>query len=184
MKRYILTGAPGAGKTTLIRRLADLGHAVVEEAATDVIARLQAKGVAEPWTDSAFVDRIAVLQRVRRLAPCDARVQFHDRSAICALALARHLGRPTPPELAAELKAIEDEGVFERRVFFVRNIGFVEPTSARRISFEESLAFEALHEEVYRETGYDLVEIPAMSVDVRVARVLSVAFGDGRIGVD
>ncbi len=35
--RYVLTGAPGAGKTVLLHALAREGHAVVAEAATDVI---------------------------------------------------------------------------------------------------------------------------------------------------
>ncbi len=36
--RVVLTGAPGSGKTTLLDALRLRGHAVVEEAATDVIA--------------------------------------------------------------------------------------------------------------------------------------------------
>ncbi|WP_374574270.1 AAA family ATPase [Phenylobacterium sp.] len=175
MKRFILTGAPGAGKTTLIRALAGLGRAVVEEAATDVIADMQAEGLAEPWTHETFLVRIVELQRSRRLAPCGGGVQLHDRSAICTYALALHLGRPVPPALKAELEAIASEGVFERRVLFVRNIGFVEPTAARRISFEDSLAFEALHEQVYRELGYELVEIAAAPVETRVRQVLVAA---------
>jgi len=38
-RRYVLTGAPGSGKTALLGALRERGHAVVEEAATDVIAR-------------------------------------------------------------------------------------------------------------------------------------------------
>ena len=34
MKRYILTGTPGAGKTSIIQALALRGYCVVEEAAT------------------------------------------------------------------------------------------------------------------------------------------------------
>jgi predicted ATPase len=49
MKRYIVTGAPGAGKTAIIRQLELEGFSVVEEAATDVIALWQAEGIAEPW---------------------------------------------------------------------------------------------------------------------------------------
>ena len=49
MKRFILTGAPGAGKTAVIRQLELDGFGVVEEAATDIIALEQARGVAEPW---------------------------------------------------------------------------------------------------------------------------------------
>ncbi|HEY6490385.1 MAG: AAA family ATPase [Terracidiphilus sp.] len=37
MKRFILTGMPGSGKTALLRQLELEGFGVVEEAATDVI---------------------------------------------------------------------------------------------------------------------------------------------------
>ena len=50
MNRYVLTGAPGAGKTAILRQLELEGFSVVEEAATDIIALWQAKGIAEPWT--------------------------------------------------------------------------------------------------------------------------------------
>ena len=37
MKRYILTGTPGSGKTTILHKLKSQGFRVVEEAATDII---------------------------------------------------------------------------------------------------------------------------------------------------
>ena len=64
--RHILTGTPGSGKTAILRELEWRGHHVVEEAATDVIALLQAQGVATPWEDPAFTDRVAALQQLRR----------------------------------------------------------------------------------------------------------------------
>ena len=67
MKRYILTGAPGAGKTAILRRLELDGFSVVEEAATDVIVLSQAQGVAEPWTHRSFIDAVVDLQRQRQL---------------------------------------------------------------------------------------------------------------------
>ena len=50
---YVLTGAPGAGKTVLLEELLRRGFAVVPEAATRVIGRLDRVGVAEPWTLTA-----------------------------------------------------------------------------------------------------------------------------------
>ena len=50
MKRFILTGAPGSGKTSILRVLAATGYAVVDEAATDVMAARLAAGDTEPWT--------------------------------------------------------------------------------------------------------------------------------------
>src|SRR5262249_24164800 len=99
MKRFILTGARGSGKTSILRALAVTGYAVVEEAATDVNAARLAAGDTQPWTDSAFIERIAVLQRQRREEPAgpEAAAQVHDRSAGCPLAPPHHPGRPVPP---------------------------------------------------------------------------------------
>ena len=65
MQRYVVTGAPGAGKTSVLRELGAQGFAVVDEAATDVIAREQQRGVAEPWRDEGFLTLITRLQRDR-----------------------------------------------------------------------------------------------------------------------
>jgi len=63
--------------------------------------------------------------------------------------------------------------VYERTVFLVRPIGFVEPTAARRISYQDSLEFESLHEEAYRECGFEIVDVAATSVMDRADAVAS-----------
>jgi predicted ATPase len=94
MKRFILTGAPGAGKTSILRALAAGGYAVVPEAATDVVtARLALEEAEVAWATAG--------------------------------------------------------GTFDRRLFFVRLLGFIEATAVRRISYAESQAFEQIHEEAY-----------------------------------
>jgi predicted ATPase len=45
------------------------------------------------------------------------------------------------------------------------------PTPVRRISFEESLRFETIHETVYRELGYELVRIPRGRLEARVEMI-------------
>jgi len=62
-------------------------------------------------------------------------------------------------------------GKTEPTVFFVRNLGFVAPTVARRISFEDSLVFERVHAETYRELGFRLVDVPAGPVGDRAALI-------------
>ena len=179
MKRYILTGAPGAGKTVILRQLECDGFSVVEEAATDVIALSQAQGIAEPWTSPSFIDAVAALQkrRVLRAAHEIAPAQFHDRSVICTVALATYLGFPVTENLSREIRRITDEAVFEKKVFFIRNLGFVAPTEARRITFEESLRFERIHEETYREHGFQIVFIEPGSLAERVAAIRSAITG-------
>ncbi|MFG1869508.1 AAA family ATPase [Micromonospora arborensis] len=171
-RRYVLTGAPGAGKTTLIEALSRRGHPVVREAATDIIATRQADGCAEPWQEPGFVDAIARLQHQRRLA-ADAHggVQFHDRSPLCTLALARHLGRDVGPDLATEIERITSEGTYQPLVFLVAPLGFLRRTAARRISYAESLTFARVHQQVYEAYGHRLVDVPPGPVRERVALI-------------
>ena len=173
MKRYIVTGAPGAGKTAIIRQLELEGFGVVEEAATDVIALAQAQGVPQPWTDPAFIDAIAKLKRDRQIRASSqpGEIQFHDRSAVCTAALAVYLGYPRSPFLAAELERIQKEAIYQPRVFFVRNLGFVTPTEARRITYEDTLRFEEIHERTYRDFGFELFTIEPASLADRIGMI-------------
>ncbi|MBV8810766.1 MAG: AAA family ATPase [Acidobacteriaceae bacterium] len=176
MRRFIITGAPGAGKTAIIRQLELDGFSVVEEAATDVIAAGHAQGNAELWRDPSFIDAIAHLQRDRQTrASCQPdEVQFHDRCVVCTAALALYLGHPFSPFLTSELERIKREAIYQSRVFFVRNLGFITPTDARRISFEETVRFEKIHEQTYRDFGFELVSIEPGSLVERV-RVIKAA---------
>ena len=173
MRRFIITGAPGSGKTAIIRQLELDGFSVVEEAATDVIAAAQARGEAEPWTDPSFIDAVARLQRERQIRaayqPDD--IQFHDRSVMCTAALAVYLEYPVSHFLTGELERIRKEAIYENRVFFIRNLGFIKPTEARRISFEETLRFERIHEESYRRFGFELVSVEPGSLLDRVSMI-------------
>ncbi|MEW2427527.1 AAA family ATPase [Micromonospora sp. NPDC047644] len=171
-RRYVLTGAPGAGKTTTIEALRRRGHLTVREAATDLITERQARGYAQPWHDDDFVDTVAALQHHRQTGTDAGRpVQFYDRSPLCTLALARHLGRPIGPTLTAEVDRIMRERTYQRLVFLISPLGFIRHTAARRMSYADALAFARLHQQVYEEHGHHLVDIPAGPVRTRVALI-------------
>lgn len=172
MQRHILTGAPGAGKTVLIRQLEQEGFAVVEEAATDIIAVEQSRGIAEPWRDPAFTEKIAALQ-VQRVAEAASvgDVQFHDRSLICTYTLALFLGHAVSPALETAIEEALAGEIFMRRVFFIELLDFITPTAARRIGLEEARRFERVHEETYRHFGFELVRIGPDSVTDRAIAI-------------
>lgn len=170
MRRIILTGAPGAGKTVLIRELERLGHAVVEEAATDVIALEQARGNLRPHEHPQFIEKIIHLQ-LQRLNCAHGSIQFHDRSLVCTAALAEFLGFPIPAALHEAI--LTTRGLFEPRVVFVRLLDFIQETDARQISLEDSRRFEAVHEVVYRRYGFVVQDVQPADIDTRIGRILA-----------
>ena len=109
------------------------GYAVVEEAATDIIALRHAQGIAEAWRQPSFIDDIVNLQKQRQMRSADvAGVLFHDRSPVCTYALSVWLGFPISITLADEMERISKAQFYQKQVFFIENLGFCEPSAARK----------------------------------------------------
>jgi predicted ATPase len=75
-----------------------------------------------------------------------------------------------------ELKRIQTEAIYQKRVFFIENLGFITPTEARRINFAEAGRFEQVHEEIYSTFGFELVPITPGSVLNRAAAIKQCVF--------
>lgn len=174
MKRYILTGTPGCGKTSITRALEMSGASVIAEAATDIIAYKQMQGDLAPWERPDFIDDIIQLQKHRQIDMCSdySDLHFYDRSPICTYALAIYLGFEPSIHLMNEIKRIQKEHIYEKSVFFLENLGFITNTDARKISFEDSLRFEQVHLDAYKQFDYESVMVPAAPIPQRVEIIL------------
>lgn len=164
-KRYILTGAPGSGKTSVIQKLEESGYNVIHEAATDVITHDQSLGIPHPWELGDFTDKIVCLQRYRQ-KHASGMLQFYDRSPFCTYALAQYLSQtkniacvPSEPVLEEIGRCIKS-GIYQDKVFFFENLGFIERTDARKISYEDALVFERIHLDVYDQFGFEIFVVP------------------------
>lgn len=175
MKRFILTGTPGCGKTSILRALEIKGHFVVEEAATDIIAYRQANGIAEPWKNPTFIDDIIQLQKQRQIQAFEApvSVQYFDRSPFCTYALSIYLKFEPSKILMEEIDRILQSQIYDPKVFFIDNLGFCTPTEARKISYEEALEFEEIHKDTYQKFGFKCIMIPPMGLNERVEMIVS-----------
>ena len=87
------------------------------------------------------------------------------------LALSRYLGCPRSRLLEDEVERVVRDTVYEETVFFLCNQGSIQATAARQMSFEDSLNFEQLHRQTYRDLGFKLAEVAAASLGDRVALV-------------
>jgi predicted ATPase/GrpB-like predicted nucleotidyltransferase (UPF0157 family) len=177
IKRFILTGAPGSGKTAVVQELEKLGYVVIHESATDVIGREQQLGNMQPWEKSDFVDKIIAMQKHRQ-AEVSGGLQFYDRSPFCTYALGRYLShghnsfKPSPT-LLAEIDRCLKQSIYQSKVFFFESLGFIESTSARKISFAEALIFEKIHLDVYQAFGFEIIPVSKNSIEARCQFILN-----------
>lgn len=93
--------------------------------------------------------------------------------------LADYLGFPGPQNLLAELRRVTAKKVFQSRVLFLKNLGFITPTEARKITYEETVRFERIHERTYQDLGFEIVLIDPASVSHRVKQIKRVLSLDG-----
>lgn len=178
IKRFIFTGTPGSGKTSVILTLEKLGYVVIPESATDVISIEQAKGIESPWEEPKFIDQIMHMQKERQMT-ITGDLQFYDRSPFCTYALGKYLSHWKNIEFKPSLVLLDEinrclkNSVYQNKVFFFENLGFIEHTDARKISYEDALIFEQIHLDVYKEFGFEIILVPKQSIEERCRFVLT-----------
>jgi len=164
-KAFVITGTPGSGKTSVIRQLQNQEYSVVHEAATDIIEKQLSNGIVQPWENDHFVDKITNMQKERQITSIGG-LQFFDRSPFCTYALAKYMSHwkkiPFNPSsiLSDEIDRCIKNQIYQNKVFFFENLGFIEQTNARKISYEDALIFEHTHLDVYKQFGFNIVIVP------------------------
>jgi predicted ATPase len=169
---FVVTGGPGAGKTTLIDALARAGYARTVEAARAIIQdQLAIGGRALPWRDPAMFTEMMLSWEMRsyRLACAEAGPVFFDRGIPELAGYLRLVGLPVPAHVE---KAVE--------TFRYNRCVFLAPLwpeiytqdSERKQTLEDAeRSYDAIVK-TYTEYGYELVPIPRAPVEERVRFVL------------
>ena len=173
LRRILVTGGPGSGKTSLIEALAAAGHATSPEAARAVIRRQQAiDGQALPWRNRALFAELMLdrdLDAHARAGTATGPI-FFDRGVPDVIGYLTLCGLPVPPHVERATRDVR----YDRRVFIapVWPEIFTTDTERKQDLDEAQRTFDAMAE-VYPRFGYELVGLPKAPVAERVAFVLS-----------
>lgn len=172
---FVLTGGPGAGKTTLIEALGARGFATTPEAGRAIIRDQTAiGGPATHQNDPALFAELMLafdIQSYRRAQEQIGPV-FFDRGITELAGYHAMMGLPTPPHFRAAAQRFR----YSANVFVAPPwLEIFANDSERKQSFEEAVRTHDAMARTYAEFGYRIVPLPKTSVEERLRFVLAEA---------
>jgi predicted ATPase len=170
---FVLTGGPGAGKTTLIEALAGAGFATMAEAGRTIIRdQLEIGGAATHQADPALFAELMLafdIQSYRRAEEQSGPV-FFDRGITELAGYHRMMGLPTPPHFRTAAQKFR----YNPKVFVAPPWPEIFANDSEwKQSLGEAVRTHAAAVQIYREYGYETVPLPKASVEERVRFVLA-----------
>jgi predicted ATPase len=167
VKKYVLTGGPGIGKTTVLEILASRGYTIVPEASRYVIEEEQSKdGDALPWKNQAKFQKRVMEQQLILEEGISGDIAFLDRGIVDGDGYCHHFGISSP-------EGIEELGRKRyEKVFVLQRLPEYKNDSVR---LEDSKEAEKIHKAVvdaYIRFGYELIMVPVSSPEERIKFIL------------
>lgn len=166
VKRIVITGGPGSGKTTLIDALGNMGYPVHQERARELIKDADL-GLhrSSPWLDHKdFADKVFEARMKDYEQAEFGSFNFYDRGLPDTLAYLKRDGHSIPDDWISLVMAHR----YEKTVFIAPP--WEEIYSADKERKETTDELESIHEhlfDTYENLGYQLIELPKASVESR-----------------
>ena len=170
MKRFVLTGAPGSGKTSVIESLQQKGFTVFEEQArVHIQLALKHNTNIVPWGNHlAFSQNVAEAQLQQHHRQTST-LAFYDRGILDGLAYLRESKIEPPKDLLDKYQSIR----YSPLVFFFSHWPEIHQNDeTRREPEAQILSIQTAIKNTYKEFGYKIIEVPKTAVDLRVDFIL------------
>ena len=171
-QRYVITGAPGTGKTAIINALKERGYSCVDENSREIIAeQIINGGEILPWKNQIAFENLISSKRAKQYASIPKNeIYFFDRSAIDCIAYLKANNLETSTEILEVIKNCE----FNSNVFYTPIWEEIyKNDTQRKEDMESAITIEKVLITTYKSFGYTLIEIPKLTTEERVNFILS-----------
>ncbi|AZQ65459.1 hypothetical protein EI427_24930 [Flammeovirga pectinis] len=169
MRKFIISGAAGTGKTTLINALVQKNFTAIPEVSRQVITQeqeLNSDGF--PWLNIEKFTELVYQKSIVHLTNYKKAV-FCDRSLIDNIAYLDHQGKAIPNNL----QQFPFQEFYHKKVFFAMPWKAIYTTDNQRPEpFEYHLSLSRVLHSTYKKYGFELIEIPFGSVQSRLKFVV------------
>lgn len=170
--RYVITGGPGFGKSSIINELEKLGMECRHEISRSIIKeQLAIGGDVLPWKNLPAFSEVVLEKRFLQYQLCKGEQPvFFDRGVPDILAYLRFDGFAPANSILQVLRITK----YQPKVFITppwKEIYCVD--SERMESYEKACLLHDAIEQTYTDLGYSLIEVPTGSISQRVEFILN-----------
>lgn len=169
---FIITGGPGAGKTTVLTGLQSRGFHCAPEVAREIIQeQMRDGGSALPWKDRALFTNLMLERSIESYQAHSSanKPTFFDRGVPDSLAYACLIGLPDKEALQAACRQYR----YAPQVFIAPPWKEIYATdNERKQDFAEAERTWKQITETYHECGYTLFELPKTTPKLRADFIL------------
>lgn len=163
---YVLTGGPGAGKTSVLNQLASLGFPVVEEGGRKIL-QIHGKKSEEDFTYKMLIHAVDTYHKALKNS---YEIVFFDRSMIDVISYARLKNIALPSFIQEIIPKI----IYETTVFIFPPWEEIYINDEERLqTYDEAIETYNMIESTYQDCGYMLIQVPKTDIQTRAEFLLS-----------
>lgn len=173
MKRIVITGGPGSGKTSLINYLEKEGYPVMHEISRDVILEAQKEGIDQLFLENPILFSEKLLEgRLKQFHDgknCDTPILFYDRGMPDVTAYMDFVNTHYPENFIKTCLQYKYDEIFVLPPWE----SIYEQDNERYESFEQAEKIFDFLKNGYKNYGYKINEVPVGAIEERVEIILN-----------
>ena len=171
MKRIVLTGGPGAGKTTVLDVLKTDGYAIGEDSARSIIRARKAAGLSPRPEHKAFAEQILEQEIATYHSATRSEISssmFFERGVVEVAGMLKETGELDEDSLEQLIATYRYDYVF----VFPPWEDIYQMDEERDHTFDHAIQVHESTRSWYLQLGYDIIDVPFDTPQARAAFIL------------